>query len=63
MSSTRDRTVRRLAWLVLVVAVVGSLAFAAVDTDRSPQTPDERAYAIKETTLCPVCQGQNILES
>ncbi len=63
MSPRRARTARRLAWLALVAVVVGSLAFATVNTDRSPQTPDERSYAIKKTTLCPVCQGQNILES
>ena len=31
--------------------------------DDPPATEAERAYEIKETMLCPVCDGQNVLES
>lgn len=36
---------------------------AAAIADDPPATDGERAYEIKATTLCPVCDGQNVLES
>tara|TARA_B100000902_G_C27161976_1_gene839200 strand:- start:223 stop:621 length:399 start_codon:yes stop_codon:yes gene_type:complete len=36
---------------------------AAMVADDPPATEAERAYEIKETMLCPVCDGQNVLES
>ena len=35
----------------------------AAIADDPPATDGERAYEIKATTLCPVCDGQNVLES
>ena len=46
------------------VALVASLALVAASiADDPPATAGERAYEIKATTLCPVCDGQNVLES
>ena len=46
------------------VALVASLALVAASiADDPPATDGERAYEIKATTLCPVCAGQNVLES
>ena len=46
------------------VALVASLALVAASiADDPPATDGDRAYEIKATTLCPVCDGQNVLES
>ena len=46
------------------VALVSSVALvAATMADDPPATEAERAYEIKATMLCPVCDGQNVLES
>ena len=46
------------------VALVSALALvAAAIVDDPPATEAQRAYEIKATTLCPVCDGQNVLES
>ena len=46
------------------VALVASLALVAASIAEAPPATDgERAYEIKATTLCPVCDGQNVLES
>ncbi len=51
-----------VSWFCVVV--VSSLALvAAMVADDPPATEAERAYEIKETMLCPVCDGQNVLES
>ena len=43
---------------------MASLALVAASiADAPPATDGERAYEIKATTLCPVCDGQNVLES
>lgn len=43
---------------------MASLALVAASiADDPPATDGERAYEIKATTLCPVCDGQNVLES
>ena len=52
----------RISWLLVVTIAVGALV-AAVIADDPPATEAERAYEIKETVLCPVCDGQNVLES
>lgn len=51
-----------IAW-VLVVAVGGVALIAGAVAETPPATDADRAYGIKETTLCPVCDGQNVLES
>lgn len=53
---------RRLSWLLIFLVVVGALVGAVLAED-PPATEAERAYEIKATMLCPVCDGQNVLES
>ena len=53
---------QRYEWLSVLVVFVGSLAMA-ITNDDVPATIAERAYEIKANTLCPVCDGQNVLES
>lgn len=53
---------RRIAWVAVLVIAASSLA-VALSTEDPPATDDERAYQLKATTLCPVCDGQNVLES
>ncbi len=49
-------------WLaVLAVGVVASIL--AVTANPPPATEAARAAELKENTLCPVCDGQNVLES
>ncbi len=57
------RSVQRGAWILIVVVTVATYAFGLAAGDDTPPTADERAHAIKETTLCPICDGQNVLES
>lgn len=58
----RKRSLRRAAWLaVAAVAIVA--AVVAATTSRPPATESERAYELKQNTLCPVCDGQSVLES
>ena len=58
----RKRSLRRAAWLaVAAVAVVA--AVVAATASRPPATESERAYELKQNTLCPVCDGQSVLES
>ena len=59
---TRART-QHIAWLGLALIAVGFYVIGLTLGDDTPQTLEERAYAIKETTLCPICDGQNVLES
>ena len=47
---------------ILLSLVIGALVGAVLAED-PPATEAERAYEIKETMLCPVCDGQNVLES
>ena len=58
----RSRSLRQIAWLVVaaVAVVAGILAATA---SRPPATESERAYELKQNTLCPVCDGQSVLES
>ena len=53
---------RRIGWLA-VVAVAVIAAVVAATASRPPATEAERAYELKEATLCPVCDGQSVLES
>ena len=46
---------------MVVVAVVA--AVVATTTTQPPATSAQRAYELKEATLCPVCDGQSVLES
>lgn len=56
------RRYRRIGWL-LVLIIVSAALVASVVADDGPATQSERAYEIKSTMLCPVCDGQNVLES
>jgi cytochrome c-type biogenesis protein CcmH/NrfF len=58
--------VQRLGWVGLAVLVaVVLVVFGPGDGHSDGNTADAaaRAAALKETTLCPVCDGQNVLES
>lgn len=58
-----NRTVKRWpAWVVLVLAVVGLLAFG-VTRDTGPRTPGERIESISKRLACPVCDGESVYES
>ncbi|WP_419843021.1 cytochrome c-type biogenesis protein CcmH [Candidatus Poriferisodalis sp.] len=61
-SAKTRRTARRVGWLV-IAAVTVAAAVAAATASRTPATEAERAYRLKEATLCPVCDGQSVLES
>ncbi len=58
----RNRSLRRTAWLA-VAAVAVIAAVVAATASRPPATESERAYELKQNTLCPVCDGQSVLES
>ena len=51
-----------LAWGGLAIVVTVALVIGSSSTDGA-RSLDERAYALKESTACPVCDGQNVLES
>ncbi len=55
--------VQRLGWGVVVLLAAVFYLVGLTSGDGTPPTADERAYSIKETTLCPICDGQNVLES
>lgn len=54
---------QRGLWIVIAIVVAVTYTVGITRGDDSPRTADERAHAIKETTLCPICDGQNVLES
>lgn len=56
------RRYQRISWLLILIVVAAALV-ASVVADDGPATQGERAYEIKSTMLCPVCDGQNVLES
>ena len=56
------RGCHRYSWF-LILLVVATALVGAVLADDPPATEAQRAYEIKETMLCPVCDGQNVLES
>jgi cytochrome c-type biogenesis protein CcmH/NrfF len=56
------RRYHRIGWLFILIIVSAAL-IASVVADEGPATQSERAYEIKSTMLCPVCDGQNVLES
>lgn len=57
-SSTRNK-----AWLAVLVAIVVIVGIGLARADSGPVSDSDRALAIKETTLCPVCDGQSVVES
>jgi len=61
-ANRRGSVVRRIGWLA-VVAVAVIAAVLAATASRPPATEAERAYELKQATLCPVCDGQSVLES
>ena len=54
------RGYHRYSWF-LILLVVATALVGAVLADDPPATEAQRAYEIKETMLCPVCDGQNVL--
>ncbi len=60
--ASRGSLKRRVGWLaVAAVAIVAGVL--AATASRPPATEAERAYDLKQATLCPVCDGQSVLES
>ncbi len=53
---------RRIGWLAVAAMAVIAAVLAATSS-QPPATEAERAYELKEATLCPVCDGQSVLES
>ena len=51
-----------VSWFCVALVLLLALMAAVIAND-PPATEAERAYEIKETMLCPVCDGQNVLES
>ncbi len=49
--------------MVLLAVMIVAMAYGVITADTGPRTEAERAFDIKETILCPVCDGQNVLES
>ncbi|HCB33830.1 MAG TPA: hypothetical protein DEP69_01215, partial [Acidimicrobiaceae bacterium] len=58
----RSRRTLAIAWLV-VAAVAAVASVAAITATPPPATEAARAAELKKDTLCPVCDGQNVLES
>lgn len=54
---------QRLAWLVVVAAVVVALVIAVAGGSGSNATPAERADALANRVRCPTCAGQSVAES
>ena len=61
-SARPSRAMRRIGWLAVAAAAVIAGVLAAT-ASRPPATEAERAHQLKEATLCPVCDGQSVLES
>ncbi|WP_419945338.1 cytochrome c-type biogenesis protein CcmH [Candidatus Poriferisodalis sp.] len=53
---------RRVGWLAIAAVAIIAAVLAAT-ASRPPATESERAYELKQATLCPVCDGQSVLES
>lgn len=51
-----------VSWSVLAVVVLATLAVGTFGDDE-PAGADERARSLKAGVQCPVCNGQNVLES
>lgn len=54
---------RNLAWVAVMIGIVVVMVIGVVRADDGPRTDADRAFDLKETTLCPSCDGQNVLES
>ncbi len=54
---------RRLAWVVLVAAVVVALVIAISGGSSSGNSEAARANAIAESVRCPTCRGQSVAQS
>ncbi len=61
-TNNAGRLTRRIGWLAIAMVAVVALVVAA-RASRTPATEAERAYDLKAATLCPVCDGQSVLES
>ncbi|MFT7597181.1 MAG: cytochrome c-type biogenesis protein CcmH [Acidimicrobiales bacterium] len=53
---------RQVGWVVVVLAAIGLLTFAAVD-DTGPRNDAERVQALSSSFACPECDGQSVAES
>lgn len=50
------------SWVVLVLAVVGLLAYGSTK-DSGARTPEERVEEISKRLACPICDGESVYES
>jgi cytochrome c-type biogenesis protein CcmH/NrfF len=53
---------RLVAWAVMLVVLVGTLAFGTMDRSGT-RTTEERVASIGETIGCPTCAGQSVAGS
>ena len=50
------------AWALMGLILVGAL-LVATRPDQTARTPEDRIFAIAETTKCPTCRSQSVAES
>ena len=62
MSAGTTSRGRLLGWAVLVMVVVGALAYGTF-ADDGPRSPGDRARNLAETIACPQCDGQSVADS
>ena len=58
-----NTSVRNKAWVGLLVVMIAVICVGLPRADSGPVSDSDRALAIKSTTLCPVCDGQTVVES
>ena len=51
-----------MSWAAMAVLLLAGL-FVATRPDDTPRTPEDRIFAIAETTKCPTCRSQSVAES
>lgn len=51
-----------VSWAAMSVLLLAGL-FVATRPDDTPRTPEDRIFAIAETTKCPTCRSQSVAES
>ncbi len=62
MSAATASRGRLVGWAVLVMVVVGALAYGTFE-DGGPRSPGDRARNLAETIACPQCDGQSVADS
>ena len=57
-----SRPPRWASWALMALVLTVSLVVAA-RPDSAARTPEDRIFAIAETTKCPTCRSQSVAES